>query len=120
MLDATDLLPAIPDSLVADGTHYTWTPQTFAADAIDVRFDWNPERAVTWDVLLPPDPGETYIPQLGGDLGTIVNFSNPPATLRYVDAATPAGFDALVAAGLYFDTIAPRPTDGELRTTQSP
>lgn len=120
-VDASDFLPAIGDSLAADGTHYTWTPQTFAADAIDLHFEWAPDtRQITWDVILPPDPGETYVPSLGGDLGVVVGFANPPATLRYLDAATPAGFDSLVANGLHVGTIAPRPTDGELRTTRAP
>ena len=121
-VDAGDFLPAITDSLAGDGRHYTWTPQTFSADAIDLHFEWMPDtRQITWDAILPPDAGETYVPDLGGgDLGTVVGFSNPPATLRYLDAATPGGFDALVANGVYVGTIAPRPIDGELRTTQAP
>jgi len=128
---ATDFLAPIGVSLVLDtsqGMQLSWAPAPIDADAVDVHLEWTVGgNHVAWDVLLPPDGSDAAFPETAPDLGQLVGppDATPSALLRYVQAATPAGWDALVANGLYVDsaagpsTIAPPPASGELGATQA-
>lgn len=124
---AGDFLPAITPSLAFDAstTTFTWTASAVPADAGDLRLDWDAgSRHISWDAVLPPDVTTVTLPMFGGDLAAMIpSPSSPPdPILRYVVAATgPAGFDALLAAGLRIDTntiVAP-PIAGNLSETRA-
>jgi hypothetical protein len=128
---ASDFLPPIDVSLVLDTSHgmqLSWTPAPIDADAVDVHLAWTVGgNHVAWDVVLPPDGSDAAFPETAPDLGQLVGLpdATPSALLRYVQAATPAGWDSLVANGLYVasatgpSTIAPPPPSGELRASQA-
>jgi len=125
---ASDFLPTVGLTLAFDGARtFTWAPVDIGADATNLHLEYDaPTARIVWDVVLPPDSTGTIIPALGGDLATLVQTptASDPTTLQYVQAAPPVGFDVLVAGGLYVEartgpsTIAPVPSDGELRTTR--
>jgi hypothetical protein len=127
----SDFLAPIDVSLVLDtsqGMQLSWAPAPLDADAVDVHLEWTVGgNHVAWDIVLPPDGSDAAFPETAPDLGQLVGppDATPSALLRYVQAATPAGWDALVANGLYVEsatgpsTIASPPASGELLATQA-
>jgi hypothetical protein len=126
-IDTSDFLPAVTWSGAFDGARaFTWSPVDVGADAANLHLEYaGPTAQVVWDVLTPPDSAGCTIPVLGDELNALVARpdTSTPATLQYVQAAIPEGFDALVAGGLYYEsstgpsTVARRATNGELRAS---
>lgn len=136
-LSADDFLSAIDVTTSLAGTTLAWEPAGLG-DAVDVHASWQlgndargpavptgPHRVI-WDAVLPPDAASVTLPALDGDLAAAimpVTIEPPDILVRYVDSSELDGFTALVEAGIHAEeitqpsTIAPRPTDGELRTS---
>ncbi len=128
---ATDFLPPIGVSLVLDTSHgllLSGSAASIDADAVNAHLEWTVGGSrIAWDVVLPPDASDAAFPETAPDLGQLVGppDATPDAVLRYLQAATPAGWDALEANGLFVEspagpsTIAPPPPTGQLRATQA-
>lgn len=138
-LSADDFLPAIDVTASLTGTTIAWEPAGLG-DAVNVHATWQlgggarapavptgPHRVI-WDAVLPPDAASVTLPAPGGDLAaaiTPVTIEPVDIVVRFVDSSELDGFAALVAAGLHAEettqvsTIAPRPADGELRTSHA-
>ncbi|HEY5946685.1 MAG TPA: hypothetical protein VIV40_14380 [Kofleriaceae bacterium] len=137
---ASDFLPPI-DVTTALATQ---TPTTFTwdaaaiGDAVNLHATWSvgsgvlpvvpgPHRVI-WDAVLPPDASGVTLPAFGDDLAPAIT---PQAIVpidvlvRYVDSDLHEGFAALLAAGVHAEetlqasTVAPRPSDGELRVSHA-
>jgi hypothetical protein len=121
---ASDFLPAVAPTLAFDGVStFTWTPADISADASNLHLEYDaPTAHIVWDFVLPADSAGTIVPTLAGDLAALVPAPGDTAntTLQYVQAPTPFDGTVYVEAPTGLSTVAPLPTDGELRTSRMP
>lgn len=140
-LGAGDFLPAIGVSAaitsLAPAT-ITWDAEGIG-DAVNLHAVWElgsavqaavptgPHRVI-WDAVLPPDAAGVTLPALDGELAKAVMpvvIDPVDVVVRYVDSGAHDGFAALLAAGIHAEetlqasTIAPRPSDGEIRVSHA-
>jgi hypothetical protein len=126
-LSADDFLPPVEVTTAVDGTTVTWEAANLG-DAVNLHATWQLDHRVIWDVVLPPDATNATLPSLPSELGvaiTPVNIAPTDIVLRYVDSDAHDSFAALLAGGVHAEdtlkpsTIAPRPTDGEIRVSHT-
>jgi len=136
----SDFLPpvGVTAALTLSPTMLTWAPNSIG-DAVNMHATWEVDSGVAaavptgphrviWDAVLPPDASDVTLPVLVGDLGVAINpvdIVPVDIVVRYIDADGADGFAALLAAGIHAEdtlqasTIAPRPTDGEIRVSHA-
>lgn len=140
-LGEADFLDAISVSAAIGAlapTAITWDAAAIG-DAVNLHAMWELGSAahaavptgphlVVWNAVLPPDATGATLPAIDGELAkAIVPVAIDPVdvVVRYVDSAAHDGFAALLAAGVHAEetdrpsTIAPRPTDGEIRVSHA-
>ncbi|HEX5064418.1 MAG TPA: hypothetical protein VFV99_33815 [Kofleriaceae bacterium] len=136
----SDFLPPIDvtAALTLSTTTLTWDPNSIG-DTVNMHATWDVDSSVAaavptgphrviWDAVLPPDATDVTLPVLAGDLGVAINpkdIAPVDIVVRYIDADGADGFAGLLAAGVHAEdtlqasTIAPRPTDGEIRVSHA-
>lgn len=140
-LDADNFLAAISVSAAITSltpATITWDAEGIG-DAVNLHAVWElgsavqaavptgPHRVI-WDAVLPPDATGATLPMLDGELAKAIApivIDPVDVVVRYVDSGAHDGFAALLAAGvhaeetLHASTIAPRPSDGEIRVSHA-
>jgi hypothetical protein len=139
-LAASDFLP--PIEITAALTRLVPTSLRWDAaglgDAVNLHVTWQvagalaavptgPHRVI-WDAVLPPDATSVTLPAFDDELAAAIAptaIEPVDVLVRYVDSDELDGFDALIAAGVHAEdtvqasTIAPRPRQGQLRTSHA-